>query len=191
MHAQLDRAVQLARVVGAVEEVLGDHALFGHLGDAAHGLGHVAVLAVHALRGVGAFLPFQVGRLDPDAVGAHLVVAGAAEVAGLEELVLHRVVVGRDQARLGALLEAAGLADPVEVVGHVALEAGDGVAEVAADRLVGAAVLLRPRRRHVAGQEGAARGSRCSRAFTPATISSFSAWGTASSKYSISSQWWV
>ena len=28
-------------------------------------------------------------------------------------------------------------------------------------------------------------------ALTPATTSSFSAWGTASSKYSISSQWWV
>ncbi len=153
VHAQLDRAVQLARIVGPMEEVLGHHGRFGHLGGAGHGLGHVAVLALHALGVVGAGLPLEVGGLDPHAVGTHLVVAGAAEVSRLQEVVLDRVVVGRDHARLRPLLEAAGFADPVEVVGSVALVAGDGVAEVAAHGLVGPAALCGPRRRHVAGQE--------------------------------------
>jgi hypothetical protein len=87
-------SVQLAGIVGAVEQVLGHHAFLGHLRGLSVTLGHVAVLAVHTLREVGAFLPLEVGGLDPDAVGAHLVVAGPAEVACLYELVFHGVVVG-------------------------------------------------------------------------------------------------
>ncbi len=69
MHAHLDGAAELAFVVGAVEQMLGDHVGFGHLGVAAHGLGHVAVLAGHALLGVGPLAPFQVRRLHPHPVG--------------------------------------------------------------------------------------------------------------------------
>ena len=93
------------------------------------------------------------GGLDPDAVGAHLVVAGAAEIAGLEEVVFDGVVMGRDRAGFGSLLHATGRGDPVEVVGHIAFEPDDRMAVVAVHALVGTAVFFGARRWCVAGQE--------------------------------------
>ena len=96
MDAQFDRAGHLARVVGAVKQVLAHVGIaVAHGRRAPLGIGHVAVVAAHALPGVGPRLPFQLRRLHPDAVGAHLVVAGAAELGLAQELRLGQVVLGR------------------------------------------------------------------------------------------------
>ncbi len=88
VDAHLDDAGELAGVVGAVEEVLPDVGQrLTHERAAAGGRRHVAVLADDPGPAVGALLPLELRRLDPQPPGALLVVAGPAELRGAQERV--------------------------------------------------------------------------------------------------------
>ncbi len=144
VHAHFDHPAQLAGIVRPVEKVLGDDArLRGDDGVLPLRFGHVAGLANFPVFSVGAFLPFQVGALHPGAVGAFFVVAGSAIFRGGNEIVLLDDVVGRFQPRFRPHFGAPRLADEIEIIGRVPRKPGDGMANVAGDRFVGAGILLR------------------------------------------------
>jgi hypothetical protein len=142
VDAELDRAADLARIMGAVEEVLAGVGI-----GVAHGrrlrrrVGHVAVVAFDALLAVGPVLPFELGGFDPGAEGAHFVVACPAELRRAEEVGLGHDVLGRVVSLARPVFGFPGLGDPVIIVRDVAGEARDRVADFAGDGLVGPAPL--------------------------------------------------
>ncbi len=89
----------------------------------------------------------------PHSVGTHLVVAGAAEIGGSQELRFLEVVFRRILPFTGAVLGLSRLGDPVEIVGDIPGIPGDGVAEIAGYRFIGPAHFFRPRRRSISCQK--------------------------------------
>jgi hypothetical protein len=154
MNPKFDRAAHLSGIMGAVKKMLPRVRIgFSHGRRLPRAVGHMAVVTLDALRGVGAVFPLEMGRLDPGAVRALFVVAGAAELGLAQEFGFHQVVFGRIVALPRTVLGLPRLRDPVEVERSIAGQTGDGVTDVAGDGLVGPAIGGGQGRRDIPGPD--------------------------------------